>query len=130
MAAKNATINMLNRVWNYITRVFWKTVELWQADDGFLLSAAMAYYAAFSLFPLCLVLVSILGFVLRMSQRAESAQTLLLPEVAPPTTPWLADQLQALLAGVKSHAAFGGPFGAIALLAAAIVVFLQLDYMF
>jgi membrane protein len=121
---------MLCRAWNYVVSVFWKTAELWQDDDGFLLSAAMAYYAAFSLFPLCLVLVSILGFVLRMSQRAENAQALLLHQVAQHTTPWLSDQLEALLAGVRSNAAFGGPFGAIALLAAAIVVFLQLDYMF
>jgi membrane protein len=121
---------MLNRVWNYVSRVFWKTAELWQADDGFLLSAAMAYYAAFSLFPLCLVLISILGFVLRMSQRAENAQVVLLHEISVRTTPWLSDQLKALLAGVKSNAAFSGPISAIALFFAAIVVFLQLDYMF
>jgi membrane protein len=121
---------MLRRIWNYSLRVFWKTAELWQADDGFLLSAAMAYYAAFSLFPLCLVLVSILGFVLRVSQQAENAQAVLLSQVAQQTTPWLADQLKDLLAGVRSNAAFSGPFGAVALLAASIVVFLQLDYMF
>ena len=45
-------------------------------------------------------------------------------------SPWLADQLQALLAGVKENAGLGGPLGAVTLLAAAIVVFLQLDYMF
>ena len=121
---------MLHRIWNYIFRVVQKTAELWQDDDGFLLSAAMAYYAAFSLFNSCLVLVSILGFVLRVSQRAENAQTLLLHEVAVRTTPWLRDQLEVLLSGVRSNAAFGGRFGMIALLFAAIVVFLQLDYMF
>ena len=121
---------MLTRVWNYIARVFWKTAELWQADDGFLLSAAMAYYAAFSLFPLCLVLISILGFVLRISQRAETAQGVLLDEVAHRTTPWLSHQLGDLLAGVKSNAGFSGPISAVALFLAAIVVFLQLDYMF
>src|SRR6516225_5395967 len=100
---------MLNRVWNYITRVFWKTAELWQADDGFLLSAAMAYYAAFSLFPLFLVLISILGFVLRLSKRAEDAQAWLLRTLGEHTTPWLSNQLGDLLAGVKSNAAFSGP---------------------
>ena len=105
---------MVKRLWNYIVRVFWKTVELWQTDDGFLLSAAMAYYAAFSLFPLCLVLISILGFVLRISQRAEDAQAALLDEVAGRTSPWLADQLRDLLAGVKSHAGFSGPISAVA----------------
>ena len=113
-----------------MVRVVLKTAELWQADDGFLLSAAMAYYAAFSLFPLCLVLISILGFVLRISQRAENAQAMLLQEVGAHTSPWLSNQLEVLLAGVRASAAFGGPFGMIALLAASIVVFLQLDYMF
>jgi len=121
---------MLLRIWNYVVRVLLKTAELWQQDDGFLLSAAMAYYAAFSLFPLCLVLVSILGFVLKLSQRADNAQGVLIQQVAQHTSPWLADQLGALLAGVKAHAAFSGPFGAAALLAASIVVFLQLDYIF
>jgi membrane protein len=121
---------MFQRIWNHASGVFWKTAELWQEDDGFLLSAAMAYYAAFSLFPLCLVLVAILGFVLRMSQQAADARKLLLEELAQHTTLWLSDKLGTLLEGVQSHAAFGGPFGAIALLFAAIVVFLQLDYMF
>jgi membrane protein len=90
----------------------------------------MAYYAAFSLFPLCLVLVAILGYVLHFSQRADSAQGVLLEQVKQQMGPWLADQLQALLAGVKANAGLGGPLGAVTLLAAAIVVFLQLDYMF
>ena len=55
---------------------------------------------------------------------------MLLEQVRQQAGPWLADQLQALLAGVKSNAGFGGPLGAVALLAAAIVVFLQLDYIF
>ena len=121
---------MLTRIWNYVLSVLQKTWEGWQEDDGFLLSAAMAYYAAFSLFPLCLVLISILGFVLRLSQRADNAQGVLLEQVEQQVGPWLADQLRALLVGVKSDAGLGGPLGAVALLAAAIVVFLQLDYIF
>ncbi len=121
---------MLIRIWNDVWKVLQKTWEGWQADDGFLLSAAMAYYAAFSLFPLCLVLISILGFVLHFSKQAVEAQAMLLDQVRQQCGTWLADQLQALLAGVQSSAGLGGPLGAITLLAAAIVVFLQLDYMF
>ena len=121
---------MFIRIGNYILCVLQKTWEGWQEDDGFLLSAAMAYYAAFSLFPLCLVLISILGFVLRLSQRADSARGVLLEQVRQQMGPWLADQLQALLVGVKENAGLGGPLGAVTLLAAAIVVFLQLDYIF
>ena len=55
---------MSMQIWTRAWNVLKKTWEGWQQHDGFLLSAAMAYYAAFSLFPLCLVLISILGFVL------------------------------------------------------------------
>jgi membrane protein len=121
---------MFTRTWHYVWSVLQRTWQGWQEDDGFLLSAAMAYYAAFSLFPLCLVLISILGFALRLSRQADNSQTLLLEQVKQQTSPWLAHQLEALLAGVKSDAALGGPLGAVTLLAAAIVVFLQLDYIF
>ncbi len=121
---------MFYRLWIYILSVLRKTWEGWQEDDGFLLSAAMAYYAAFSLFPVCLVLISILGFVLRLSQRADNAQGVLLEQVKLQVGPWVADRLQALLVEVKSNAGQGGRLGAVALLAAAIVVFLQFDYIF
>jgi membrane protein len=124
---------MLHQFWDYVLGVLHRTWKGWQEDDGFLLSAAMAYYAAFSLFPLCLVLISILGFVLHFSRQADSAQGVLLEQIrrqAGPAGPWLADQLQALLVGVKMDAGLGGPLGALTLFAAAIVVFLQLDYMF
>ena len=121
---------MLGWLTNRVLRVLQKTWEGWQSDDGFLMSAAMAYYAAFSLFPLCLVLISILGFVLRASRQAADAQGVLLEQVKQHTGPWLAEQLHVLLAGVQSNALLGGPLGIVALLAAAIVVFLQLDYMF
>ena len=118
------------RIWNRTCTVLKNTWEGWQKHDGFLLSAAMAYYAAFSLFPLCLVLISILGFVLEGSHEAGTAQARFLEQIKGVTGPWLADQLQALLAGVRANAGLGGPLGAVTLLAAAIVVFLQLDYMF
>ena len=60
---------MFHRIWNYVSSVMRKTWEGWQEDDGFLLSAAMAYYAALSLFPLCLVLMAVLGFVTRFSSQ-------------------------------------------------------------
>ena len=72
---------MFHRIWNYILSVLQKTWAGWQEDDGFLLSAAMAYYAAFSLFPLCLLLISILGFALHFSRQADNAQGVLLDQV-------------------------------------------------
>lgn len=117
---------LLTRTWT----VLLKTWSHWEEDDGFLLSAAMAYYAAFSLFPLCLVLISVLGFVMKFSAGAADAQQELLEMVGRNADPWLAGQLGALLTGVKAQAGLGGPLGFFALLFAAVVVFLQFDYMF
>jgi membrane protein len=121
------------RVWPVTLR----TWQGWQEDDGFLLSAAMAYYAAFSLFPLLLVLIAGLGVVMRLSpQTAQDAQQTLLgllgdnEGLAGAAGPWLADQLRALLTGVKTRAGLGGPIGAVALVAAAIGMFIQFDYIF
>ena len=102
---------MFHRIWNYVWRVLQQSWKGWQEDDGFLLSAAMAYYAAFSLFPLCLVLISILGFVLRLSKRADNAQAVVLDLVKQQWNPWLAEQLQFLLSGVRENAGLGGPLG-------------------
>jgi membrane protein len=120
---------MKKHAWPVVERT-WKG---WQEVDGLLLSAAMAYYAAFSLFPLCLVLISILGFVIRFSSHAQDEQQQLLALVAEnagPAGPWLAQQLGALLAGVQSQATLGGPIGVLTLLVAALGVFVQLDYSF
>ena len=115
-----------NRAWPILAR----TWEGWQQNDGFLLSAAMAYYAAFSLLPLCLILISIMGYVMRLSLQAQDAQAQLLELVSQNGSPWLAEQLGALLADVKTRAGLGGPIGIIALLLASLGVFLQFDYMF
>ena len=119
---------------NWLKRRAWpvlgRTWEGWQKHDGMLLSAAMAYYAAFSLFPLCLVLISILGFGMRLWPKAENEVRQLLDLVGQYAGPWLAAQLGELLAGVQSKAGLGGPIGVVALLIAAIGVFMQLDYSF
>ncbi len=47
-----------------------KTVTRWTANDGNLLAASMAYYAAFSFYPLLWVLMAVLGYGLRFSDRA------------------------------------------------------------
>lgn len=41
-----------------------QTLVKWQKDECLEMGAALAYYALFSLFPICLVILSILGFIL------------------------------------------------------------------
>jgi len=110
-------------------RLLRETCRRWNADDASLLSAAMAFYAACSLFPCCLVLIALLGLVLRHVSSAQNAREELLDTAARNASPWLADQLKALLAGVEENATFGGPLGLLLLLVAAIGMFQQFDSM-
>ncbi|MGW8257988.1 MAG: YihY/virulence factor BrkB family protein [Thermoguttaceae bacterium] len=116
----------LARAWLLLRAVF----SGWQEHGGSLLSAAMAYYAAFSLFPLCLVLMAILGFVGRYSSFVKSEQTIFLERVSQNVSPWLAGELQQILTNVQAHAALGGLVGLAILLLAAIAVFAQLKIIF
>ncbi len=121
---------MLRASWQRAWSILERTGRGWSDDDGLLLSAAMAYYAAFSLFPLCLVLIAILGFVTRFSARAQDAQQQLLDMVAQGAGPWLAGQLQQVLQGVETEAPLGGPLGLAILSFGAIGIFMQLEASF
>ncbi|MGA2033739.1 MAG: YihY/virulence factor BrkB family protein [Thermoguttaceae bacterium] len=122
---------MLRRFRQGLWSVLLRTWQAWQKSEGLLLSAAMAYSAALSLFPLCLVVIAALGVVMRLSTHAQNEQKELLELVAKTTSsPWLSDQLGHLLAGVKANAGFGGPIGLLTLLIAVTSVFAQLDFAF
>jgi membrane protein len=110
-------------------RLLRETWRRWKADDASLLSAAMAFYAACSLFPCCLVLIALLGTVLRHFSSAQDARKELLDTAARNASPWLAEQLNAVLTGVEQHATLGGPLGMLLLLVAAIGMFQQFDSM-
>ena len=111
-------------------RRFPEAFRKWQSDDGSLLAAAVAYYAALSLLPLLLILTSVLGYVLRFSSSAQSAQAKLLDVLASNVSPTLADQAGSVLAQVQAKAGIGGPIGAIGLLMAAVAIFTQFETAF
>jgi membrane protein len=119
---------------DWITRRVWPVLRStwngWWKHDGNLLSAATAYYAAFSLFPLCLVLIAGLGFVSRYSTFLQAQQRDLVDVVANNVNPWLAGQLEEILAGVQARALLGGPLGLLFLILAAIGIFMQLENIF
>lgn len=106
------------------------TVIRWNSDDGFLLSAAMAYYVTFSLFPLCLVLIAGIGLIARLSPQIQDQQVELLNLARQNAGPWLADQLHTMLMGVQTQAAVGGPLGLLTLLLAVFGIFIQLQNTF
>jgi len=47
-----------------ITQLILQTILKWQKDDCLEMGAALAYYGLFSLFPICLVILSIVGMLL------------------------------------------------------------------
>ena len=121
---------MFGRIWRRWWRLLVATWNGWRQNDGGMLSAAIAYYGAFSLFPLCLVLVAGLGFVGRYSTFVYTEQQALIAHVAKNISPWLADELRVLLSGIQTQASMGGVVGLAALVLAAIGVFMQLDNVF
>lgn len=115
------------------TRVFHllrQTLSQWNDDDGNSLAAAMAFYAAFSFFPLLLVLTSALGMALRVSAEAQSAQRELVQMIAENTSPWLGEQIEHMLAEVRLRAPLGGPVGLVTLCIGAIGIFAQCERAF
>ena len=121
---------MLGRIFRRAWSVLRTTWSGWRKDDGSLLSAATAYYATFSFFALCLVVIAGLGFVGRYSTTLQAQQATFLERVGSNVSPWLADQLQNILAAVEARAVLGGPLGLVALMIAAIGIFTQLETIF
>ena len=107
-----------------------EALQEYATHDGPWLAAAIAYYAAFSVFPLLLVVIAAFGWLVRFSPGAQTAQEQVLALVARATTPVLADQLAAILVGVRLRATVGGPIGLVVLLIGATGLFAGLDAAF
>jgi membrane protein len=114
--------------------VFWPRLReagrRWSDDDCPTMAAAVAYYAALSLFPLTLLLISVLGFVLRFSSGAQNARQELLDLLSENASPVLAQHVGDVLGQISDNAIFGGPVALVALLLAAIGVFAQVERAF
>ncbi len=121
---------------SWLTKRFWprlyRAVNKWQQDDGLTWAASLAYYGAFSFFPLVLVLISAAGFVLRASPdtHLKQASESLVKLIGQQTSAELADQVQHVLGEVKNNAPISGPIGLGTLILAAIGIFLQLEAAF
>ena len=67
-----------------MTKLIAGTVLKWQQDDCLEMGAALAYYALFSMFPMILVSLSIVGFLIGPSTDAYNAVLNFAQETLPP----------------------------------------------
>jgi membrane protein len=116
--------------WQSLFRLMRETLRRWSDNDGELLAATMSYYAAFSFFPLLLVLIAGLGAALQFSSDAQDAEQVLLNWLSVNVAPVLAAQVKNILTEVGDNAPFSGPVGLAVLLFGAIAIFNHLDFAF
>lgn len=107
-----------------------ETYSEFQADEASTLGAALAYYALFSLFPLLLLLIAGLGYVLQYWDQAINVQDEILTAVSRNFSSQLSDALKEILGGIKNNAGGATVIGLITLLIGASSVFQQLDLSF
>jgi membrane protein len=108
----------------------WLSYMGFQEHEGSMSAAAIAYYVALSFFPLLLVLVAGLGWVLQGTQFGQDAQQRLLAAIEQQMSADLAQQIGRMLSLVKERAGTGGPIGFVVLIFSAIAIFAQLDAAF
>jgi membrane protein len=107
-----------------------ETWQEFQSDEAGQLGAALSYYATFSIFPLLLLLLAGLGFVLKYWPVAIDTQEQILAVVSQNFSPKLGETLQQLLGVLKNRAGAATGIGLITLLFGASGVFQQLDISF
>jgi membrane protein len=102
----------------------------WNKDDVAMLAAATSYYMALSFFPLLLLILSAMGFLLRFTGWGIDVRQRLMNLLAESVAPSLAGQVEVALSSVTSNVALSGPVGLIALFATAMTVFAQFERAF
>lgn len=107
-----------------------ETGQEFQNDKAGQLGAALAYYAVFSIFPLLLLLLAVLGFVLSYWDKAINVEQAILSTAAQSFSPQLSETLSGVLQVVRQQAGAATGIGLVTLLLGASGVFQQLDTSF
>jgi membrane protein len=111
-------------------RRLWNAHRGFQEHEGSMAAAGIAYYVALSFFPLLLVLLAGLGWVLQWTTFGQDAQQRLLVAIENQMSPDLAQQVGRMIRIVGERAGTSGPIGFVVLIVSAIAVFAQLDAAF
>lgn len=107
-----------------------ETGQEFQNDKAGQLGAALAYYAVFSIFPLLLLLLAVLGFVLSYWDKAINVEQAILNAASQNFSPQLSETLSQVLQVVRQQAGAATGIGLVTLLLGASGVFQQLDTSF
>lgn len=114
---------------NFFVRIF-NAYRHFADRGGTMMAAAVAYYLAFSLFPLMLVLVAGIGWAFSATAVGHDAQQRVLAAIAEQASPTLRDQIQEAFNTVEQKAGASGSLGLIVLLVASVAIFTELDNAF
>lgn len=113
--------------------LFERTFKAWSTDDCSRMAASLAYYAVFSIFPLILLLVSVLGYWLRLRGASTDESQLineLLSSIETNVSRDISNALSKILIDIKLEAGTSAPIALATTLMAASGIFVQLDKSF
>ena len=102
----------------------------WSDDGASLMAAAVAYSAALSFFPILLLLISVAGYVLRLTDAGADATTQIRDAIASQTSESLADQVQQALGTIGDQSAANGIVGWSMLVFTSLLLFVQFSAAF
>ncbi len=102
----------------------------WMADDCLVLAASISYYSALSFFPLIIVLLAVLGYLLTYSSYVQNVQSAVLSLISTSISPKASELASEVLGNMKDKAPFGAPLGFVMLLLSAGGIFVQIDFAF
>lgn len=119
---------------HWLLKHFWSdprsAFERWQQDDGGLMAAAVAFYAALSVFPFLILLFAVASYFLSFTNFGQDVQHQLLTAIGQQTSPALQNQVADALGQVQRKAVIGGPLGILGVLMTSLIIFNQFDRAF
>jgi membrane protein len=114
----------------YLIELPQRAARNWFVDDASLLAAGVAYFFAVSLFPLLLVLASIVGYIFAQTQFGRDAKQEIVAAVSNQVSPEVGQQVAKLFEIVRDEAPANGPWGLALLFIAVTAMFAQFDNAF
>ncbi len=107
-----------------------ESIENWSLSDCTTQAAAVSFYAALSLFPLVIVLISAVGIFFEVLESGQNAEDYVLNLLSDVFSPEMSSSVDNILKGIQTQAWIGGPVALLVLLYLGSRVFTQIDTAF